>query len=204
MGLTERIGDPRREERTLMASNIQTQEGWTRRQAMAAGAGTAVLAAGLGALLPANRAGAQLVRTGGGIAGGGQVKEEGSRTHFSVFASRFEGESLKEPVFVGRFQWVDGKADITIESTKIDFYGPIEGGSENDRELRGTAKLNDEDGHPFLVRMADEGGPGSGTDSISVFLGKAGAEDAETDPIYKLEGKLDVGDLQLLQIELPF
>src|SRR5688572_19363766 len=129
------------------------QRGWSRRRAMAAGAGAAIVAAGIGAIRPANRAGAQVVRTGGGIAGGGQVKEKSSRTHFSVFASRFEGDGLAEPFFVGSFKWVDGKADVTIESTAIEFYGMLEGGSKNARELRGTAKLNDEDGHPFLVRM---------------------------------------------------
>ncbi len=180
------------------------QRGWSRRRAVVAGAGAAMLAAGVGALRPSNRAGAQLVRTGGGIAGGGQVKEKSSRTHFSVFASRFEGDGLDQPFFIGSFKWVDGKADVTIESTAIEFYGPIEGGSENDRELRGIAKLNDEDGHPFLVRMADEDGPGLGKDTIAVFLGAAGAEDAETDPIYTLEGLIDVGDLQLLTIPLPF
>ena len=171
---------------------------------MAAGAGAAMLAAGIGALRPAGHAGAQVVRTGGGIAGGGQVKKSGARTHFSVFASRFEGDGLDEPYFVGSFKWVDGEADVEIESTAIESYGPIAGGSENDRELRGTAKLNGEDGHPFLVRMADEGGPGLGQDTIAVFLGAADAADAETDPTYKLEGKVSVGDLQLLKIDLPF
>jgi hypothetical protein len=195
-----------REERSGLAMKPRFRgrdEGWTRRRTVA-GAGAAILAAGLGTLRPEGPARAQIVRTGGGIAGGGQVKESGNRTHFSVFASRFEGDGLKQPYFVGRFQWVDGKADIKLESTTIESYGPIEGGSENDRELRGTAKLNDEDGHPFRVVMADEGGPGSGLDSISVSVGKAGAKDATTDPIYKLEGKLDIGDIELLKIELPF
>jgi len=178
-------------------------EGWTRRRTVM-GAGAAALAAGIGALRPGNRAGAQIIRTGGGVAGGGQVKEEGSRTHFSIFASRFEGDGLAQPYFVGLFQWVDGKAEIKLESTTIEFYGKIEGGSANSRELRGKAKLNDEDGHPFRVVVADEGGPGSGKDSIGVWVGKPGDADATTDPIYHLEGKLDVGDIELLTIELPF
>jgi hypothetical protein len=177
---------------------------WSRRRAVVAGAGAAIVAAGIGAIRPAKQAGAQVVRTGGGIAGGGQVKEKSSRTHFSVFASRFENEGVDDIVFVGSFKWVDGKADVEIESTSIEFYGVIEGGSENDRELRGIAKLNGEDGHPFLVRMADEDGPGLGKDTIAVFLGATGAAEAETDPIYKLEGLIDVGDLQLLTIDLPF
>jgi hypothetical protein len=184
--------------------NGHQDRGWSRRRAMVAGASAAIVAAGIGAIRPANRAGAQVVRTGGGMAGGGQVKEKNARTHFSVFASRFEGDGLDQPFFVGSFKWVDGKADVDIESTSIEFYGLLEGGGENARELRGIAKLNDEDGHPFLVRMADEDGPGLGKDSISVFLGASGAEDAETDPIYKLEGLIDVGDLQLLTIALPF
>jgi hypothetical protein len=171
---------------------------------MVAGAGAAIAAVGIGASRPAGRAGAQVVRTGGGIAGGGQVKEKSSRTHFSVFASRFERDGPDDLVFVGNFRWIDGKADVEIESTAIEFYGPIDGGSENDRELRGTATLNGEDDHPFLVRMSDEDGPGLGKDTIAVFLGAAGAADAVTDPIYELEGAIDVGDLQLLTILLPF
>ncbi|HEY7036933.1 MAG TPA: post-COAP-1 domain-containing protein [Thermomicrobiales bacterium] len=172
-------------------------EGWTRRRTVA-GAGAAVLAAGFGALRAVQPAGAQIIRTGGGIAGGGQIKEKGNRTHFSVFASRFDEDGLPGPVFVGLFQWVDGKADVSIVSTKIESYGPIEGGSENDRELLGIAKLNGEDGHPFRVVMADEGGPGSAKDTIEVSVGKVGAKDATTDPVYKLGGILDVGDLELL------
>jgi hypothetical protein len=182
----------------------QRKDGWTRRRAIVTGAGAIALTAGLGALRSTPRAGAQAVRTGGGIAGGGQVKDTGHRTHFSVFASRFDYGEPKQTWFVGRFQWVDGKADVALESTAIAFYGPIEGGAENDRELRGTAKLNDEDGHPFVVRLTDEDGPGSGKDSIAVFVGAKDAKDATTDPIYQLEGKLDVGDVELLEIELPF
>jgi hypothetical protein len=181
----------------------QRDEGWSRRRTVA-GAGAAVLAAGLGALRSAHPASAQIMRTGGGIAGGGQVKEEGARTHFSVFASRFEGDGLPGPVFNGLFQWVDGKANVSIVSTKIEDYGPIAGGSKNARELSGIAKLNGEDGHPFRVVMADEGGPGSGKDTISVSVGKAGSKDATTDPVYALGGNLAIGDLELLKIELPF
>src|SRR5262249_5381452 len=85
-------GVPRGEERTTMEPRGQQRyEGWTRRRTVA-GAGAAMIAAGIGALRPGARAGAQIIRTGGGIAGGGEVKEKGSRAHFSVFASRFEGD----------------------------------------------------------------------------------------------------------------
>src|SRR6187549_75004 len=98
-------GDPRSERRAAMEPRgKQGNRGWSRRRAMAIGAGAAMAAAGIGAIHPAGRAGAQVVRTGGGIAGGGQVKEKSSRTHFSVFASRFEDDSLDQPLFIGRFQ----------------------------------------------------------------------------------------------------
>lgn len=178
-------------------------EGWTRRRTVV-GAGAALLAAGIGALRPAGQAGAQVVRTGGGIAGGGQVKEKGNRADFSLFASRFEGDGLAQPYFVGLVQWVSGKADVTIVSTKVEFYGPVSGGAKNAREVRGLAKLNGEDGHPFRVVAIDEGGPGSGMDSISISVGKVGASDTTTDPVYKLEGKVSTGDIELVTIPLPF
>jgi hypothetical protein len=146
------------------------------------------------------------VRTGGGVAGGGQVKDDKKRVHFSVFATRFEGESIKEPVFVGKVQWVDAVADVSIVSKTIEFYGPLEGGTENERELRGTAILNsiDTEEHPFIVRLADEDVPGSGNDSITIFLGEVDAKDATVDPLYTFGGKLDIGDIQLVEFELPF
>lgn len=180
------------------------REGWSRRRALVTGAGAAFVAAGLGAIRPNGRASAQIVRTGGGIAGGGQVKEKSHRTHFSVFASRFEGDGLDQPVFVGRFQWVDGKADVKIESTSITFYGVIEGGPDNDRELRGLATMNETENLPFVVRLADVAGPGLGQDTIAVFVGAAGSNDATVDPLYTLSGPIDVGDVELLEIDLPF
>src|SRR5215207_4964168 len=99
-----------------MADNTRTEAGsLTRRRAVTTGAGVA-LAAGLMMAQPASRVDAQAVRTGGGIAGGGQVKDSKKRTHFSVFATRFEGKSIKEPFFVGKVQWVDAVADISIVS----------------------------------------------------------------------------------------
>lgn len=189
-----------------MADAKRTEEaGLSRRRVVSTGAGAA-LAAGLMVARPASRVGAQAVRTGGGIAGGGQIKDKKKRTHFSVFATRFEGKSLKEPVFVGKFQWVDAVADISIVSKTIAFYGPIEGGAENERELRGTAILNsiDTKEHPFTVRLADEDVPGSGNDTITVFLGEVGAKDATVDPFYTFGGKLDIGDIELVKFELPF
>src|SRR4051794_15831198 len=121
----------------------QRQQGWSRRQTLLAGAGAAALAAGLASERSAQ---AQVIRTGGGIAGGGEVKETGQRAHFSVFASRFQGGELKEPVFIAQFQWVDGSKKVKIVSADIEFYGPVDGQDKNFRELRGTATLNDEKG----------------------------------------------------------
>jgi len=181
------------------------KNGLTRRRAMTTGAGAA-LAAGLIMTRPATRVGAQAVRTGGGVAGGGQVKDDKKRIHFSVFATRFEGESIKEPVFVGKVQWVDSVADISIVSTTITFYGVFDEGTENEREIRGTAILNsiDTKAHPFVVHLADEDVPGSGNDSITVYLGEVDAEDPKVDPLYTFGGKLDIGDIELVSFDLPF
>jgi hypothetical protein len=192
------------EERQAMDTRVQREDGMSRRRALAFGTAAAAVAAGLGLARPAGRVGAQIVRTGGGIAGGGQVKTEGTRTHFSVFASRFEGDGLAQPYVVGKFQWVDGKADVTLVSTQITEYGMIAGGSANDRILRGVAKLNGEDGHPFVVRMADEGTPGSGKDTIAVYVAAPGATDVEANATYKLDGHVIAGDIELLEIALPF
>lgn len=179
--------------------------GLSRRRVVTTGAGAAV-AAGLLLARPTSHAGAQVVRTGGGVAGGGQVKDDKKRTHFSVFATRFEGESIKEPVFVGKVQWVDAVADVSIVSKTIEFYGPFDGGTENEREIRGTAILNsiDTEEHPFVVRLADEDVPGSGNDSITMFLGEVNAKDAMVDPLYTFGGKLDIGDIELVQFDVPF
>ena len=175
------------------------------RRAVTTGAGFA-LAASLMLTRPGAQVGAQAVRTGGGVGGGGQVKDNKTRTHFSVFATRFEGESIKEPVFVGKFQWVDSVAAVSIVSKTIEFYGEFEGGTKNEREIRGTAIMNDIDteDYPFVVRLADEDTPGSGNDSITVYLGKVGQEDPMTNPLYTFGGKLDIGDIELVSFDIPF
>jgi hypothetical protein len=176
------------------------QWGLTRRRALIAGAGAVAIATGL-ATSRGTRA--QAVRTGGGIAGGGEVKDKDARAQFSIFASRFESPPLTEPYFVGLFQLADEHAKTVLASTKITSYGPI-GNAATDREVRGVTKVNDEGGHPFVVRLQDLGGPGSGKDTIAVFVGKIGAQDATTDPMYHLAGTIDCGDIELFQIPLPF
>jgi hypothetical protein len=187
----------------------------SRRAALLGGAATA--AVGLGSI---RRASAQVIRTGGGIGGGGLVKasEEQARAHFSLAASRFELESGDEFAFAGAFQWVDNSADIRIVSQTIEFYGPVEGEADNYREVRGTAKiwsLDDEtwstpdtssgEIHSFLVQATDSGdGPGTGNDEIAVFIGDEGAEDPTADPLYTLSGKIDSGDIEIFEFTLPF
>lgn len=176
----------------------------SRRRAVTVGAGAALAASGL-FVRPAERAGAQAVRTGGGVAGGGQVKEDRKRIHFSVFATRFDGEDDEETVFVGKVQWVDSVANVSVVSKTIEFYGPLEDGGENEREIRGTAIVNSVDTEeiPFVVRLADEDVPGSGNDTIMLYLGEVGSEDPMTDSRYSFGGKLDIGDIQLVSFEIP-
>lgn len=174
---------------------------WHRISRRTALAGAAI-AAVASSLAPRHASRAQIIRTGGGVAGGGLVRSATQQAEFSLFASRFEREG--EPVvFLGGLQWVDEEAGIHLVSTEITSYGRIPGGIDSDRELRGRATNNGQGDFPFVARITDAAGPGEGKDTLSIEVGKDGAANV-TDPIYTLSGDIATGDLQILEFSLPF
>lgn len=154
-----------------------------------------------------------------GIAGGGAVSTAGGgETNLVLVATRTE--NLQRPgVFFaeGRVVWTDPVWEgtgLTLESLAITFYGPlpdVEGG----RAVAGWMQADKAPGeHPFVLHAVDAGPPGSGDDTVALWVGDAVSEDsvlAELAPSnaapggfrYLAEGRLVAGDLNLVSLAVP-
>jgi len=152
-----------------------------------------------------------------GIAGGGEARTaEGGAVHLSLIATRSEDTERAGAFFVnGQVRWVDQAWEgvgLTLESTMLVSYEPmadIEGG----REATGWLRTDQRDGDfPFVLRAVHAGSPGSGQDTVALWVGDA-VEDIVAEALreglepsgfrYHTEGPLVSGDLQLLNFSLP-
>ena len=172
----------------------------SRRQAVAAAAFGGLATLGLG--LTGVPAAAQNAGVGGaGVAGGGVARtEDGAEAQFALFASRLTLAGDSEPTFFAQLRWKDGEG-MTLESTEITFYGPIEDDEKNARRLTGLMTGAGEGEQPFALRvLVDEGDPGSGEDEIELRVGASAATPTagQADLSYAFTGKVAEGDLQLL------
>src|SRR5688572_18648413 len=137
-----------------------------RRRAVALG-GAAALA---GLAMGNGKGGADSVRTGGGIAGGGWVNFGASEAQFSVFGSRFVSEETGDPIIAGSFIWVDA-AGFTLTSTLVADYGP-DPDKENARIMTGLVQHSQTGNiHNFWLRLTDGGGPGEELDLVEFLVG---------------------------------
>ncbi len=126
--------------------------------------------------------------------------EDGAEAQFALFASRLTLPGDAEPTFFAEVRWKDGEG-MTVESSGITFYGPIVGGEENAGRLTGLMTVGDEEEQPFELRvLVDEGNPGSGADEIELRVGASAATPTadDADLSYAFVGKVEEGDLQLL------
>lgn len=152
-----------------------------------------------------------------GIAGGGEVRTaDGVAVQLSLIATRTEDTERAGAFFVnGQVRWVEPTWEgvgLTLESTMLASYEPmadIEGG----REASGWMRTGQRDGDfPFVLRAVHAGSPGSGLDTVALWVGDA-VEDIVAEAFrdglepsgfrYHAEGPLVSGDLQLLNFSLP-
>jgi hypothetical protein len=143
-----------------------------------------------------------------GMVGGGLVRFEESEAQFSVFAARLiipQKRKEKEAV-VGSVLWVDASAELTMTSTEVTNYRPLETPTNQAqaREVFGTMRVNGEDTYPFYLLLIDAGPPGSGRDTVRLTVGD-GAQTAESAPpvtglgfSYTAAGPIVTGDVQLI------
>ena len=144
---------------------------------------------------------APIIQSGGGITGGGSVQTDTeSPAEFSVFGSRFAVEGSDTPIFVGSLSYLDVTGQMTIESTSVSAYGPVEGAEATTRQMTGIATVNGEGAYPFNVILTDGGPIGTGSDLFELGIGNDG-ETEVTDPSYLVQSNVQSGNLQLLTFD---
>jgi len=147
-----------------------------------------------------------------GMVGGGLVQFAEREAHFSVFASRLivARKRKEQEAVVGTVLWVDTVARLTMTSTAVTNYRPLEIPADQGqaREVFGTMGVTGEGKYPFYLRLIDAGPPGSGRDTVRLTVGD-GAQTAESaNPVtglgfsYAAAGPLVTGDLQLIGFDI--
>ena len=158
------------------------------------------------------RCGSTRTVTQRGMVGGGLVHFDESEAQFSVFASRLivEKNRKEQEAVVGSVLWVDASAGLTMTSTEVTNYRPLEIPSEpgQAREVFGTMRVNEEDAYPCYLLLIDAGPPGSGQDTVRLTVGD-GAQTADSAPrvtglgfSYAAAGPLVTGDVQLIDFNI--
>jgi hypothetical protein len=152
----------------------------------------------------------------GGIAGGGALRTDGGgEAQVAVFATRTEVPGRPGTyAVVGQVRWTDPAwegAGLALETTTVTYYGPLEG-VEGGRAAAGWMRADQAPGaYPFLLRAVDAGPPGSGKDTLALWVGDAVGEEATLAAVpvpeaapsgfrYAAKGTLVSGDLQLLSL----
>ena len=144
---------------------------------------------------------APVVQSGGGITGGGSVQTDTeSPAEFSVFGSQFAVEGSDTPIFVGSLSYLDVTGQMTVESTSISAYGPVEGAEETTRQMTGIAIVNGAGAYPFNAILTDGGAIGTGSDLFELGVGNDG-ETEVTEPSYLVQSNVQSGNLQLLTFD---
>jgi hypothetical protein len=152
-------------------------------------------------LAPRGGLAAPVVQSGGGIAGGGSVQSpDGGPAEFTVFGSRWDVEESDTPIFIGTLSYLDVLGNVTIESTEIVAYGPVEGSEDTMRQMSGFATMNGEGRHPFNLVLTDGGPIGSGTDTFQLAVGADGAAEV-TQAEYETQSAVQSGGLQLIDFD---
>ena len=152
-------------------------------------------------LAPRSGTAAPMIQSGGGISGGGSVTTDTeSPAEFSVFGSRFEVEGSDTPLFIGSLNYLDVTAQMTVESTSISAYGPVEGAEATTRQMTGMATVNGEGAYPFNVILTDGGAIGTGSDLFELGVGNDG-ETEVSEPSYLVQSTVQSGNLQLLTFD---
>jgi hypothetical protein len=147
-----------------------------------------------------------------GMVGGGLVQFEEHEAHFSLFASRltFARKRKEKEAVVGTVLWVDALAGLTMTSTEVTNYRPLEIPADQGqaREVFGTMRVSGDDAYPFYLLLIDAGHPGSGLDRVNLTVGD-GAQTADGAPpvtglgfSYAAAGPIVTGDVQLIDVDI--
>jgi hypothetical protein len=168
------------------------------------------LLAGATVLALPQRASAGRVVVQRGIVGGGFAQFELSDANFSLFASRLIFDEGNLEVVAGRVLWVDAPAGLTMTSTEVTGYRPLEIPPDQGqaREIFGKMSVNDEGEYPFYAVVVDAGSPGSGLDTVTLRVGDGAQTVESATPVaglgftYAAAGPIIIGDVQLIDLEI--
>lgn len=144
------------------------------------------VAAGLGALAALGFVGGTTVKAmhaiGGGIVGGGLAEMWDGEANVALAALHLGEPDGSDHMVFGWIVWSARTAeggDLTLEGNEITGYKYLRE-AEGSREVRGFMSANGSGRHPFVMRVIDDGLPGSGRDTISLTVG--GESPAGADP----------------------
>jgi hypothetical protein len=105
-----------------------------------------------------------------GFAGGGAVETPTGRAQASFFGTKLpvagQGHLIQGGLVWSDPAWQD--TGLQLVSKRLQSYKRLSGSQV--RELRGLATANGQGSHAFVLRVQDVGGPGSGSDTVSLVV----------------------------------
>lgn len=131
-----------------------------------------------------------------GFSGGGVVKTATGTAHASFFGNTLRVKHSPQSITLGALSWFDPSwpgGGLALQSGQITSYRRVPGTAV--RELVGLASANGKGKHQFVLRVTDDGAPGSGRDTVELSVagvpaGGAGGGGAT----YAASGELSQGD----------
>jgi hypothetical protein len=131
-----------------------------------------------------------------GVSGGGVVQTATGTAHASFFGNTLTVKHSTQSVTLGALSWFDPAwpgGGLALQSAQITSYRRVPGTAV--RELVGLASANGKGKHHFVLRVTDEGAPGSGRDTVELTVaGVAAGGAGGSGATYAARGQLSQGD----------
>jgi hypothetical protein len=131
-----------------------------------------------------------------GVSGGGLVQTPSGAAHASFFGNTVTVKHSTQSVTLGALSWFDPSwpgGGLSLQSAQITSYRRVPGTPV--RELVGLASANGKGKHHFVLRVTDQGAPGSGRDTVELTVaGVAAGGAGGSGATYAASGELSQGD----------
>jgi hypothetical protein len=131
-----------------------------------------------------------------GFSGGGVVQTASGTAHASFFGNKLVMKHSRQSITSGALSWFDPawqSGGLSLQSAQITSYRRVPGTPV--RELVGLASANGKGKHRFVLRVVDNGTPGSGTDTVQLTVdGVAAGGAGGSAGTYAASGELSRGD----------
>ncbi|HEX3974788.1 MAG TPA: MauE/DoxX family redox-associated membrane protein [Solirubrobacteraceae bacterium] len=131
-----------------------------------------------------------------GFSGGGVVQTASGTAHASFFGNKLLVKHSRQSITSGALSWFDPSwqgGALSLQSAQITSYRRVPGTPV--RELVGLASANGKGKHRFVLRVVDNGTPGSGKDTVQLTVdGLAAGGAGGSGATYAASGELSRGD----------